>query len=316
MSAIEIQQNFGEANHQGNVNNGLSHPNIFGDDLFGMPSATPSGLQIANNTKVQQQQPAQRGGGNVQQQHQNGQALSGKATQVKTEQGIGQGNGSSAPGSVGGSNPPAYDPNAPPPPTVSAQRHAQLQRYRAKRLARHLGHKKIRYECRKTLADNRPRIKGRFAKVHGPNGVNAAQTNSPRTTNTATTATTDMTTHSAPTVSIVTQGSGDIDEVRSGALNAVANGVAQGMSSMWCTAPSVGGGGGNMKSVKFADPNEVFAQHAGESMADSNSLLDWSGVSGGDHMVPMHPMHHNINNRTGMSYSQSEVSLIALDPVW
>ena len=48
----------------------------------------------------------------------------------------------------------------------SALRQAQLQRYRAKRLARHLGHKKIRYECRKTLADNRPRIKGRFAKVN------------------------------------------------------------------------------------------------------------------------------------------------------
>ena len=48
---------------------------------------------------------------------------------------------------------------------TSALRQAQLQRYRAKRLARHLGHKKIRYECRKTLADNRPRIKGRFAKV-------------------------------------------------------------------------------------------------------------------------------------------------------
>jgi hypothetical protein len=59
---------------------------------------------------------------------------------------------------------------------ASALRHAQLQRYRAKRLARHLGHKKIRYECRKTLADNRPRIKGRFAKVHvggAEDGANA-----------------------------------------------------------------------------------------------------------------------------------------------
>ena len=56
---------------------------------------------------------------------------------------------------------------------TSALRQAQLQRYRAKRLARHLGHKKIRYECRKTLADNRPRIKGRFAKVL-PTGMSAA----------------------------------------------------------------------------------------------------------------------------------------------
>lgn len=56
----------------------------------------------------------------------------------------------------------------------SALRQAQLQRYRAKRIARHLGHKKIRYECRKTLADNRPRIKGRFAKVL-PEGMAAAQ---------------------------------------------------------------------------------------------------------------------------------------------
>ena len=57
---------------------------------------------------------------------------------------------------------------------TSALRQAQLQRYRAKRLARHLGHKKIRYECRKTLADNRPRIKGRFAKVL-PEGMATAQ---------------------------------------------------------------------------------------------------------------------------------------------
>jgi len=41
----------------------------------------------------------------------------------------------------------------------------QLARYREKRARRKLGHKKIRYECRKTLADNRPRFKGRFAKI-------------------------------------------------------------------------------------------------------------------------------------------------------
>jgi hypothetical protein len=58
---------------------------------------------------------------------------------------------------------------------TSALRQAQLQRYRAKRLARHLGHKKIRYECRKTLADNRPRIKGRFAKVLPGDGLAAVR---------------------------------------------------------------------------------------------------------------------------------------------
>lgn len=58
----------------------------------------------------------------------------------------------------------------------SALRQAQLQRYRAKRIARHLGHKKIRYECRKTLADNRPRIKGRFAKVNSEADLSAMVT--------------------------------------------------------------------------------------------------------------------------------------------
>lgn len=57
-------------------------------------------------------------------------------------------------------------------PSVNRTRAAQLQRYRHKRYLRlqaaMTGRKKIRYACRKTLADNRPRVKGRFAKVNEP----------------------------------------------------------------------------------------------------------------------------------------------------
>lgn len=40
-------------------------------------------------------------------------------------------------------------------------RHAALVRFRAKKANRSF-RKKVRYECRKQLADSRPRVKGRF----------------------------------------------------------------------------------------------------------------------------------------------------------
>lgn len=49
---------------------------------------------------------------------------------------------------------------------LSNERQAQLDRYRAKRERRLAGIKnKVRYECRKTLADARPRVGGRFIKL-------------------------------------------------------------------------------------------------------------------------------------------------------
>jgi hypothetical protein len=50
---------------------------------------------------------------------------------------------------------------------VSKERQAQLDRYRAKRERRLMGLKKVvRYEYRKTLADARVRVKGRFVKAN------------------------------------------------------------------------------------------------------------------------------------------------------
>ncbi|KAL8064145.1 hypothetical protein ABFX02_01G072200 [Erythranthe guttata] len=43
------------------------------------------------------------------------------------------------------------------------ERKEKIDRYRAKRTQRNF-HKTIKYACRKTLADNRPRIRGRFAR--------------------------------------------------------------------------------------------------------------------------------------------------------
>lgn len=43
------------------------------------------------------------------------------------------------------------------------ERRERIERYRSKRNQRNF-HKKIKYACRKTLADSRPRIRGRFAR--------------------------------------------------------------------------------------------------------------------------------------------------------
>ncbi|XP_058111002.1 two-component response regulator-like APRR5 [Magnolia sinica] len=43
------------------------------------------------------------------------------------------------------------------------ERRERIERYRSKRNQRNF-HKKIKYACRKTLADSRPRVRGRFAR--------------------------------------------------------------------------------------------------------------------------------------------------------
>lgn len=63
---------------------------------------------------------------------------------------------------------------------LDPERAMQLYRYRQKRMARLKayaeGQKLIRYECRKVLADARPRVKGRFVKVDGDGGHAEAST--------------------------------------------------------------------------------------------------------------------------------------------
>ncbi|EFJ52133.1 hypothetical protein VOLCADRAFT_86975 [Volvox carteri f. nagariensis] len=53
---------------------------------------------------------------------------------------------------------------------LDPERAAQLNRYKQKRMLRMRalaeGAKKVRYECRKQMADTRPRVRGRFAKVN------------------------------------------------------------------------------------------------------------------------------------------------------
>ncbi|KAL7173531.1 hypothetical protein ACSBR2_032902 [Camellia fascicularis] len=48
-------------------------------------------------------------------------------------------------------------------PYSPEEKKERIERYRSKRNQRNFN-KKIKYECRKTLADSRPRIRGRFAK--------------------------------------------------------------------------------------------------------------------------------------------------------
>ncbi|XP_047337903.1 two-component response regulator-like APRR3 [Impatiens glandulifera] len=59
-------------------------------------------------------------------------------------------------------------PSAPAPGRYTAEeRRERIHRYRAKRAQRNFN-KTIKYACRKTLADNRPRIRGRFARNDEP----------------------------------------------------------------------------------------------------------------------------------------------------
>ncbi|GLI69041.1 hypothetical protein VaNZ11_013583 [Volvox africanus] len=58
---------------------------------------------------------------------------------------------------------------------LDPERAAQLNRYKLKRMLRMRalaeGAKKVRYECRKQLADIRPRVRGRFAKVNSSDAL-------------------------------------------------------------------------------------------------------------------------------------------------
>ncbi|PON72086.1 CCT domain containing protein [Parasponia andersonii] len=53
--------------------------------------------------------------------------------------------------------------------SISEERREKLSRYRNKKTKRNFG-RKIKYACRKALADNQPRIRGRFAKCEESDG--------------------------------------------------------------------------------------------------------------------------------------------------
>ena len=61
------------------------------------------------------------------------------------------------------------------------ERRLRILRYRQKRHERNFD-RKIKYACRKTLADSRPRVRGRFAKNEGPEAAGAAGDGSGRST--------------------------------------------------------------------------------------------------------------------------------------
>ena len=139
----------------------------FGDDLFSIPAANPSGIFSSSGREGSAEDRANANGGA----HQGSNSSGNSGTSDCTNN---AGIGAEKTSGSGAADVGEMETTLTRPFATSALRQAQLQRYRAKRLARHLGHKKIRYECRKTLADNRPRIKGRFAKVL-PEGMATAQ---------------------------------------------------------------------------------------------------------------------------------------------
>lgn len=65
---------------------------------------------------------------------------------------------------------------------MEEERRERIDKYRSKRNQRNFD-KKITYACRKTLADSRPRVKGRFARNSSDDGAAAEVEVSPATNN-------------------------------------------------------------------------------------------------------------------------------------